>query len=77
LGVPRDAPQFQGPGVLSPEDFDRFAIEAQERLNKLSTNSELLVAEKSGHMINFDQPELVIEAIRRVVLAVREGKALA
>ena len=44
---------------------------SQERLAKLLSNSELIVAEKSGHMINFDQPSLVIEAIGHIVIASR------
>jgi len=31
-----------------------------------------VVGERSGHYIQIDQPELVIEAIRQVVEAVRE-----
>jgi len=36
----------------------------QTALAALSTNSRLLVAEHSGHAIQIDQPELVIESIR-------------
>jgi hypothetical protein len=36
----------------------------QERLAALSTNSVLLVAEKSNHMIQNDEPEIIVEAIR-------------
>ena len=74
LPVPRNAPQFQVPGVMSPDEFDRLHHESQERLAKLLSNSELIVAEKSGHMINFDQPSIVIEAIRHIVIAARAGR---
>lgn len=37
----------------------------------LSTNSRHLVAEKSGHLINQDEPELIIEEIRRIVSSLR------
>lgn len=50
--------------------------ESQERLAHLSTNSEIIVAEKSSHLIYVDQPELVIEAVRRVHAAARDGLRL-
>lgn len=42
-------------------------LESQERLASLSTNSELLVAEKSGHAIMWDEPDLVVDSVRRLV----------
>ncbi len=39
----------------------------QERLAGLSSKSELLVAEKSGHGIPWDDPELVVDAVRRLI----------
>ena len=45
--------------------------ELQNDLAKQSSNSQLLVAEKSGHGIQNDQPDLVIEAIRQMVESVR------
>jgi hypothetical protein len=50
--------------------------ESQERLARLSTNSEIVVAEKSSHLIYVDQPELVVEAVRRVHAAARDGLRL-
>jgi pimeloyl-ACP methyl ester carboxylesterase len=50
--------------------------EGQERLAALSTNSELLVAEKANHIIHHDDPKIVVDAIRRVVTAVRTGEPL-
>jgi len=41
----------------------------QEELAGLSTNSRLVVAEKSVHAIQLEQPELVIEAVREVLAA--------
>jgi len=41
--------------------------EAQERLAGLSSNSELLVAEKSGHAIMWDEPALVVDSVRRLI----------
>lgn len=47
--------------------------ELQAELSKLSSNSRMLVAEKSGHAIQIDQPGIVVEAIRQIVEAVRGG----
>jgi pimeloyl-ACP methyl ester carboxylesterase len=45
-------------------------MEMQKELLKLSSNSTHMLAEKSSHFIQLDQPELVIEAVRQVVEAV-------
>lgn len=54
------------PDGMKPDAFETW-IAAQGRLAALSTNSIALVAEKSGHNINYDQPELYGEAVRRVM----------
>jgi pimeloyl-ACP methyl ester carboxylesterase len=62
-----------------PPPFDVLEVgwdEGQQRLAALSTNSELIVAEKSGHLIQIDEPEVVVAAIRRVWLAARDGTRL-
>lgn len=46
--------------------------EMQTELANLSTNSRMLVAEQSGHGIQVDQPDLVVEAIREMVEMVRK-----
>jgi pimeloyl-ACP methyl ester carboxylesterase len=46
------------------------------RVCQLSTDSELIVAAKSGHLIYVDEPELVVESVRRVHAAVRDGTRL-
>ncbi|HEX2995014.1 MAG TPA: alpha/beta hydrolase [Anaerolineales bacterium] len=45
--------------------------EIQAENAKMSTHSELIVAEESQHYIYVDQPELVVESIQRVVEKVR------
>lgn len=59
---------WAGPGVIGP--LDEAAIEydwqaAQKELAK-GPQSSLVVAEKSGHMIPAEQPDLVIQAISTV-----------
>ena len=49
------------------------ADEFEASLTGLSENSELVVARNSTHYIQFDRPELVVDAIRRVVEAARDG----
>jgi pimeloyl-ACP methyl ester carboxylesterase len=44
--------------------------ELQVELAALSSNGKQVIAEESGHYIQLDQPELVIDAIRDVVEAV-------
>ena len=67
-------------GVLSPDDYgipstaekgERLRLEMQKALASLSSRSKHIIAEKSGHYIQRDQPELVIEAVRGVVEATR------
>jgi pimeloyl-ACP methyl ester carboxylesterase len=43
----------------------------QHELAQLSTNGHLLVAEKSGHGIQLEQPDIVVDAIREMVERVR------
>ncbi len=43
-----------------------------ERVCRLSSNSELVMAHKSGHLIYMDEPDLIVESVRRVHTAIRE-----
>jgi pimeloyl-ACP methyl ester carboxylesterase len=52
-----------------------FAL--QQDLATLVPNARMEVATESGHNIHQDQPDLVIEAIRDVVDAVRDPRAWA
>lgn len=56
--------------------LDENHKDGQEQLAALSKNSELIVATKSGHAIMWDEPELLLNAIRRVVTAARTGTNL-
>lgn len=66
-------------GVVSQEQADlmeRERIEHNRDLLKLSRNSKATVADKSGHDIHLDRPELVIESIRTVRDAIRSHSHL-
>ena len=45
---------------------------AHEQIVEAIPGAELIVADKSSHMIIFDQPDLVLEQIRQVVAEVRD-----
>lgn len=55
---------------------EKYWDEGQRRLAKIFTNSTFIVAERSSHMIHDDEPELVVDAIRRIVLTA-DGRASA
>lgn len=61
-----------------PSDFgyvvDAAQKKAQERLAKLVPNEKHITNTNSGHEIHKEQPQLVIDAIREVVEAVRNGR---
>ncbi|MGO9607443.1 MAG: alpha/beta fold hydrolase [Candidatus Binataceae bacterium] len=61
---------------MTPEQFEQKWQAAQERLVKLSTNSDLIVAWESGHNVEFTQPDLIVAQIDRVVTAVRDHTPL-
>lgn len=50
----------------SDEEFQRWAL-LQLDLTKLSSNSQHIIAEKSGHLIPLDQPDLVASAVQQLV----------
>ena len=75
-------PKFQygnPPGGLSPDEWKRISDEKRQQkleFTKLSRNSKLIIAENSGHHIQLDEPQVVIDAIRDVVNAVKHHTRL-
>ena len=55
-------------------EFEQTWQQMQAGLAAQSSHGKRIVAEKSGHLIQLDQPELVIDAIRQVVEAARAGR---
>ena len=53
------------------EDLDGLWLEAQRDLATASTRSRQRIATESTHMVPFDQPEIIVEAIRELVDAAR------
>jgi pimeloyl-ACP methyl ester carboxylesterase len=66
----QEQPMMVSPEVTAAleETFERL----QHEMAGLSSNGRLVVAEQSGHAIHLDQPELVIIAIKEVVMAARK-----
>ena len=50
---------------MSDERFEKWTL-LQLDLTKLSSNSQRIIAENSGHEIPLDQPELIISAVQRL-----------
>jgi hypothetical protein len=67
----------QIPAGVTPPDFrweavNQVALELQADLASLVPGAQQVIAKESGHYIQLEQPDLVIEAIRQVVVAVRD-----
>jgi pimeloyl-ACP methyl ester carboxylesterase len=56
-----------GSSPRSDKDFNPLWEEFQGELAQLSTNASRVVATGSGHYIQYDRPDLVIEAVRKLV----------
>lgn len=69
------------PDALPPDypfdTFDRVRGDHQRALATLVPGARFVVASQSGHYIQITQPELVIEAVRQVVEAVRDPRSWA
>ncbi|MEP1001263.1 alpha/beta hydrolase [Leptolyngbya sp. SLC-A1] len=54
---------------MSDERFQKLAS-LQLDLTKLSSNSQHIIAENRGHLVQLDQPELVISAVQQLIESV-------
>jgi len=63
---------FPGPFAVLEKNWS----EGQKHLAALSSDCVLIVANNSNHMIQHDQPEVVVDAIRRIHTAVNKGTPL-
>jgi hypothetical protein len=67
------------PSGVDPEEWRRFNEEKRQQkmdFSKLSRNSKLIFGEKSGHHIQLDEPQVVIDAVRLIVETSRQHKVL-
>lgn len=65
------------PGGLTGAGLERAWIVEQDRLATLVPGTRHVIARESEHYIQLQQPELVIEAVRQVVDAVRDPSSWA
>lgn len=70
-GQPDHLPASPDISASMVDEFESVWRQLQAELAELSTRGRLVVAEQSGHYIQLDQPELVIDAILQVVADVR------
>ena len=63
----------QGLSQEQARQIDELHSDSQVDLTRRSQNAKQDVVEDSGHYIHVEQPDLVIDAIRRVVEAARNG----
>ncbi len=63
------------PGLPEPESlqYERTWQSMQTELAALSSRGERVTAARSGHYVQLDEPEVVVDAILRVVLAARQA----
>ncbi len=72
MAVPADLP-----GGLTGEGLERAWTVEQDRLAALVPGARHVIARESEHYIQLQQPELVIDAVRQVVEAVRDPRSWA
>ncbi|HSK65549.1 MAG TPA: hypothetical protein VK888_01365, partial [Anaerolineales bacterium] len=65
-------PPSLGPEIR--EEYERAWQKLQEEITSLSTRGRRIVAERSGHNILFDQPEIIIESILAMTHASMESQ---
>jgi len=71
-GRPYNPNDYPTPSLAAK--FYQFHLEMQKDLVRRSPRGKQVIAEKSGHNVHQDQPELVIDAIRQVVEGVKSTR---
>jgi len=64
---------FRYPETLEPATVEGLIAAWESLVLGLSTDARLTIAAGSGHVVQFDRPELVVESIRRLVERSRVG----
>jgi pimeloyl-ACP methyl ester carboxylesterase len=72
VGVITHGQPFPGPFAILEKNWSQ----GQTRLAALSNNSQLIVARNSNHMIEIDEPHLVVDMVHRVHAAARNHTVL-
>lgn len=66
----------RGKIVEPPSESEVNHRAGQESLLTLSSNSAMIVAANSGHVVPLDEPEVIAASVRRMLDAVRAGRPL-
>lgn len=74
-GRPDRDPTTYPPGLIV--QLEQTWRQMQRELAGLSSRSTHLIAENSGHLVNKDAPELLIQAIREMVMQIRQEMEIA
>ena len=72
----RGGDMFPGFSQEQSDQINEAWTKSEADLTQVSQNSEQIIAEDSGHNIQADDPDLVIDAIRQVVEAARNGSSV-
>jgi hypothetical protein len=72
----RGGDMFPGFSQEQSDQITEAWTKSEADLTQVSQNSEQIIAEDSGHNIQADDPDLVIDAIRQVVEAARNGSSV-
>jgi pimeloyl-ACP methyl ester carboxylesterase len=62
-----------GLGQEVRDEYERAWQELQEEIASLSTNGRRIIAERSGHNIILDQPEIIVESILEMIESIRQS----
>lgn len=73
--VPLEIPVVLITAMKAPEEIRDALLKSHQEWVERFPNGKHIVTEKSGHMVPFEQPELVIQAVREVVEKVKETGA--
>jgi pimeloyl-ACP methyl ester carboxylesterase len=62
--------------VVTAEKASASEFDEHRRLVALSTQAEHIVAERSGHWVQLDRPDLVVDAVHRLIQKHRHSEEL-
>jgi pimeloyl-ACP methyl ester carboxylesterase len=74
--LPLELITSQGLSQEQAHQIDELHSESQASLTRRSQNAKQVLVEDSGHYIHVEQPDLVVDAIRQVVGAARNGSSV-
>lgn len=78
LTAGKDVPPSSLPEGLTKKDFDDFRTiwvnELQVKESQLSTHGKRIIVPDSDHMIPFERPDAIVDAIREVCAAANTGR---